>query len=244
MLTGASGGIGRATALRLARPGRHIALLGRRVEALMAAARDVEAAGGTASVHVADLRDDRAVDDAVAGILTLGEPDVVILNAGRSNSLCVDRLADRADVVPGTAAVNYLGQVRLFLGLLPSIRRGGHLVGVTTVNARIPTPGWSAYAASKAAFDSWLASVRPELAELGITTSIVAFPLVNTPMIRPVYGDSRRGMSPEAAAGWIERAVERRRYRVAPWWLPVAEVAAAAAPATAARVVGRWSVRR
>lgn len=244
-ITGASSGIGAAAAVRLARPGRHLVLLARRQPELNQVAEAVRRSGATARVVPLDLRRDDAVDRVASALATDDLPDVLVLNAGRSSSLGVTALPDRLDVLCSTAYVNYLGQVRLALGLLPAMLAAGrgHIVGVTSANARVPAPGWSTYSASKAAFDAWLRAIRPELATHGITTTIVAFPLVRTPMIEPVYGSPRWAMSVDRAAGWIERAVERRPAEIRPWWLRPAEVLVAAAPHISASLVGRVSQR-
>lgn len=245
VLTGASRGIGRAAALQLARPGRRLALLARGRDGLEQVAAGVRDAGGVASVHPVDLRDGEAVTRVVSELAQGPAPDAVVLNAGRSNSLPVTALPGRLDVVHSTLGTNYTGHVQLFLGLLRAMaaRGTGVLVGVTSANARLPAPGWSAYSASKAAFDAWLRAVGPELRPLGIATTVLSYPLVDTDMIRPVYGRSRWAMSPERAGSWIVKAIERHPARIAPWWLPPVEVLTAVVPATTARLMARWSIR-
>lgn len=248
VLTGASSGIGAATARLLAAPGRHLVLVARRGDALEQVAGQVRERGATAEPVVLDLRD-HEVAQVVARVLVarVGPPDVVIANAGHSIARPVLDCVDRFDSYERTVALNYLGAVGFagpFLAAMAE-RGSGHLIGVTTTNARMPAPGWAPYCASKAAFDSWLRCAEPELRRRGVATSIVAFPLVRTPMIEPTYGARPPlSISAEAAARWIGRAVDTRRAWIGPWWCRPAEVATAAAPVLSARLIATRSLRR
>lgn len=248
VLTGASSGIGAATALRLASPSTHLVLVARRRAALEGVAMEVERRGGAASVLPLDLRDhDATQTSAVALLEAHGIPDVVVANAGHSIARPVLECVDRFDSYERTIAVNYLGAVAFAQPFLAAMaaRRHGQVVGVTTVNARMPVPGWAPYCASKAAFDTWLRCAEPELRRYGVAVSIVAFPLVRTPMAEPTYGASPPlAMSADAAAAWVEKAIRTRRAWVGPWWGRPAEIATAAAPTLAARLTARVSLRR
>lgn len=246
-VTGASSGVGAATARALARPGARLALLARRGEALEAVASEVRAAGADAEVVVVDLRDHGAAREAAQAVIhRLGPPDVVVANAGHSIARPVLDCVDRFDTFERTVALNYLGAVAFLLPCLEAMaaRGRGHVVGVTTVNARIPVPGFSAYVASKAALDAWLRAAGPELRRAGIATTIVELPLVATAMSAPVYGpDPRFALTADEAAAWIVRAIGTRRSTVAPWWTRPAEVAVAAAPTLSARLLAVGSLR-
>ncbi len=250
MITGASSGIGEATALSLAPARSRIALLARRADELERVAAAVRAAGSEALVLPVDLRDHTAARTAAEEVVaTWGAPEVVVANAGHSIARPVLETVDRFDSYERTVDVNYLGAVAVLLPCLRAMAaaRRGHVVGVTTVNARIPAPGWSPYCASKAAFDAWLRSVRPELLRVGVRTSIIEFPLVRTPMMAPVYGEHGGGpgvLSPEQAAGWVARAIATGRPMLSPWWVRPAAVLTAAAPSVSAQVVGLGSMRR
>lgn len=195
-----------------------------------------------------DLRDHRKACDAARMVLEqYGVPDVLVANAGHSVARPVLDCVDRFDTYERTVAVNYLGAAAFAQPILAAMaeRRRGQLVGVTTVNARMPVPGWAPYCASKAAFDTWLRCAEPELRRHGVAVSIVAFPLVRTPMVEPTYGaHPPLAMSADAAAGWVERAILRRRPWVGPWWARPAEVATAAGPVVAARLTGLVTLRR
>ena len=94
--------------------------------------------------------------------------------------------------------------MRLLLGLLPSMReRGsGHIVNVATMGVDFPALRWSAYIASKAAFETWLGGVAPEIRADGVTTTSIHLQLVRSPMLGPFrMWRYIPGMSTEEAAG-------------------------------------------
>lgn len=248
VITGASSGIGAATARALAAPGVRLVLVARRRPQLQAVADEVMAAGGTAHVVALDLRDHEAAAAAARRVVDdLGVPDIVIANAGHSIARGVLDYVERFDSLERSVAVNYLGAVAFVLPFLPGMvaRGSGHLVGVSTVSARIPVPGWSPYVASKAALDGWLRSVGPELAPHGVAVSIVEFPLVATPMSVPTYGERPWfALTADQAAQWVVRAIRTRRATIAPWWARPAEVATALAPTLSARIIALGSLRR
>src|SRR5581483_11586312 len=113
--------------------------------------------------------------------------DVVVSNGGvslrRWISETYGRFRDKAGAVDG----NYLGPTRLLLGLLDSMReRGsGHIVAVASIGVDFPPLRWSAYIASKAAFETWLAGVAPEIRADGVTTTSIHLQLVRSPMLGP-----------------------------------------------------------
>jgi NAD(P)-dependent dehydrogenase (short-subunit alcohol dehydrogenase family) len=222
LVTGASSGIGEASARRLAGGGAVVLLVARR-EAELGRVRDgIVAAGGTAHAYVADLADVADVERLLAR-LAAEHPrvDVVVNNAGKSIRRPVDRAYDRHHDYTRTINVNYLGPVRLLLGLLPAMReRGaGHLVNVSTVGVDVPAPHWSAYAASKSAFETWLRCVAPEARVDGVTATSIHFPLVHTPMSAPTTMFRRvPGLTAEDAADAVCRAVVSRPRLMGPWW--------------------------
>lgn len=244
VITGASRGIGAATALAVARAGADVVLVARRRPHLDEVAAQVAALGRTAHVATVDLRDpDEAA--VVAGRIAAdhGLPDAVVANAGHSIARGALACADRYDSYARTMGVNFLGAVAFLGPFLPAMaaRGSGHIVGVTTAAARTPLPGWVSYAASKAAFDTWLRAARPELAEHGIHVTVCEPPLTDTAMIRPVHGHSRLAIPPETVAGWIVSALERPRAHVGPWWMRPASVAVAVAPYATASLMWRFT---
>lgn len=241
VITGASRGIGAATAGRLALADARVVLLARTETDLDRLVSRIRARGGAAERLVVDLRDTDAAAQAGARILAeFGVPDVVISNAGHSIHRWMLDYADRFHDVTRTAGVNYLGPVALLLSLLPAMaaQGSGHLVSVSSTSVSIPAPGWSVYGASKSAFEAWLRSVAPELALDGVTTTSLRLPLVHTSMsaATPAY---RRmpGLTVRGAARLVCRAVVDRPRLISPWWVRLAGVVMDAAPTLADRAL-------
>ena len=222
LVTGASSGIGEASARRLAAAGATVLLAARREAELDRVVAGIAAAGGRATPYVVDLADVADVERLLAR-LEAEHPriDVVVSNAGKSIRRRIDLAYDRHHDYTRTINVNYLGPVRLLLGLLPGMReRGeGHIVNVSTIGIDMPAPHWSAYASSKAAFETWLRCVSPEARLDGVATTSIHFPLVHTAMSAPTAMFRRvPGLTPEDAADAVCRAVVRRPRLLGPWW--------------------------
>ncbi|MEO7588331.1 MAG: SDR family NAD(P)-dependent oxidoreductase, partial [Arachnia sp.] len=244
VITGASRGIGAATAVAVADEGCDVVLLARNREALEAVAARVRERGVRAWVVPVDLRVDEQARGAARAVLTVGVPDVVVANAGHSISRGVLDCVDRHDSYTRTMAVNFLGTVAFCGPLLAAMAARGseHLIGVTTATARIPLPGWGPYVASKAAFDAWLCAAGPELAGVGVHVTISRPALVDTDMVVPQHGRQRPGVSPQRIAGQLVAAMLRPRAEIAPWWVRPADVVSALAPHLVARLI--WAVTR
>lgn len=229
LITGASFGVGEATARLFASAGAKVILVARSKEQLETIVREIQAAGGFAEAHPTDLTDWDAVGGLADRIIeSHGQIDIVISNAGKSIRRSVALSYDRFHDYQRTIGVNYLGPVRLLLAILPSMRnrRSGHIVNVSTFGVRVPPgPRWGAYQASKTAFDTWFRSMAIEARSDGVKTSTIYLPLVYTRMSSPT--PSLRGMPglyPEQAAALIARAIVRGSKSIAPWWMVPAEL--------------------
>ncbi|OLB75403.1 MAG: hypothetical protein AUI14_21140 [Actinobacteria bacterium 13_2_20CM_2_71_6] len=232
LVTGASEGIGAATARRLGRAGATVLLVARTKARLEEVRDEIVAAGGSAHVHPADLSSPVAAEAlAEELLLRYRRVDIVVSNAGRSIRRSVADTGDRFHDIERTITLNYLGPVQLLLALLPAMRTtGGHVVNVSTAGLAMPTANWSAYLASKAAFDTWLRSAAPELRVDGITISTVYCGLVRTRMSAPTRHYRRMpAMTPDEAAAVVCRAVAYPR-RWWPWWARIAALVTTVAP--------------
>ncbi|WP_245553164.1 SDR family NAD(P)-dependent oxidoreductase [Nocardia veterana] len=222
LVTGASHGIGKVTAAKLAAAGAVVVMVARSAAELQAAADAIAADGGIAHTYTADLTDMAAVDALAREVLaTHGRVDVVINNAGRSIRRSIAESYDRFHDFTRTIDINYLGPVRLLLALLPAMReRGqGHIVNISTWGLRMPpAPRWAAYGASKAAFDQWLRTVATEIAADGLTTTSVYMPLVHTRMSAPTDFGSMPGLTAAEAADLVCHAVVAKPVEISPWW--------------------------
>ena len=214
IITGASSGIGRATALKVAAAGGIPLLVARGMEKLELLRDEITAAGGTAYVYSADLSDMDAIDDVVARILA-DHPAVEFLvnNAGRSIRRSIRLSEDRFHDFERTVQLNYFGAIKMIMALLPHMRerRFGHVVNVSSIGAQTNPPRFSAYVASKSALDSWTRVVSSEVVGDGITFTTIHMPLVRTPMIAPTkLYDHFPTISPDEAAGLICEAIRAR----------------------------------
>lgn len=245
LVTGASYGIGEATARRLAAAGATVLLVARSKERLCDLAASINAAGGRAVAYPTDLTDEAAVNALTEEITEKhGAPDIVVSNAGKSLRRSLHHQYDRPHDFQRTIDINYLGPIRLLLGLLPAMREqgDGHIVNVSSVGVRVaPGPQWGVYQASKGAFDRWLRSVAPELHADGVDVTSVYFALVRTRMIEPTPVLSRLpGLSPDQAADAIAKAIIERPRSNEPPWMLVAEVASVLLAGPAERAARLW----
>ncbi|TQM80708.1 short-subunit dehydrogenase [Saccharothrix saharensis] len=236
LVTGASSGIGAASALAVARKGAVPLLVARRADELEEVAGRIRAEGGTAHTYPCDLTDAEAVGALLKQVLADHDGvDALVNNAGRSIRRSVHLSVDRLHDYERTMALNYFAPLRLVLGLLPHMRerRFGHIVNISSMGVQINTPRFSAYLASKSALDAFSRVAASETVADGVTFTSVRMPLVRTPMIGPtkVY-DAFPAATPERAAQWVVRALERRPEEVN---LPagvLVELARKAAPKT------------
>ncbi len=217
LVTGASSGIGEATAKAVAARGATALLVARRQDELERVQVEIEAAGGRAAAYVCDLTDTAdggAVDLLVKTVLDEhGAVDYLVNNAGRSIRRSLHLSYDRFHDVERSVAVNFLGPVRLTLGLLPSMReRGfGHVVNIVTWGVQMKAPKYSAYIASKTALDVWSRVAGRETYGDNVTFTNMRFALVRTPMSAPTELYRKLpGLTPEQAASRVVRALEDR----------------------------------
>ena len=228
MVTGASSGIGEATARAVAARGAKVLLVARRADELDRVTGAIESAGGSACAYPCDLTDGPAVERMVAAVLReQGRVDMLVNNAGRSIRRSLSLSYDRLHDVERTVAINYVAPVRLILALLPQmVERGdGHVVNILTWGVQVKAPKFAAYIASKAALDTFSRIAGREMYGDGVTFTNIRLSLVRTDMIGPtdVYRRSP-AMSPERAAAKVVRALEERPLTVSTLAGSVSEV--------------------
>lgn len=227
MITGASSGIGAATAKRVGVAGGTVVVVARGAEKLEETKAAVSEAGGTAHSYPCDLSDmDELAAMCEQVIADLGGVDILVNNAGRSIRRSLALSYDRLHDYQRTMQLNYFAPVQLMLKLLPGMReRGfGHVVNVSSAGVQSRAPRFGAYIASKAALDTlcdaWQAETRPD--DVRFTT--VHMSLVRTPMIEAttIY-DHFPALTPADAADILCRAIIHRPRRVSS---PVGSIAA------------------
>jgi NAD(P)-dependent dehydrogenase (short-subunit alcohol dehydrogenase family) len=248
MITGASSGIGRATALRVGAAGGKVLLVARGVEALEQTRREIEDMGGSAFVHRCDLSDTSDIERMAKEVLQEhGRVDVLVNNAGRSIRRSIALSYDRFHDFERTMQLNYFGPVRLILSLLPVMRqtgadgrKGGHIINVSSIGVQTNIPRFSAYVASKAALDAFSRCISSEVIDDGVHITTVYMPLVRTPMIAPtkIY-DRFPTLTPDQAADMIAEAIRKRPKRIATTLGSIGQLTYAIAPGAQDLVVNR-----
>jgi NAD(P)-dependent dehydrogenase (short-subunit alcohol dehydrogenase family) len=214
LVTGASSGVGEATARAVADRGAVVLCVARRQEQLDRVVRDIEGAGGSAHGYACDLTDPEATDALVRAVLADHDHvDLLVNNAGRSIRRSLELSYDRMHDFERTMAINYFGPVRLTLGLLPRMRerKFGHVVNIVTWGVQLKAPKFSAYIASKTALDSFSRIAGRETWFDNVTFTNLRLDLVRTDMIEAT--DAYRNApakTPERAALLVVRALEDR----------------------------------
>jgi len=219
VITGATSGIGLATAEKLAEAGA-ILVIGARTKAkLDEVTASLEAKGGNVHAYQCDFSDMEECDRFVKTVLdNHGHVDVLVNNAGRSIRRSLSLSFDRFHDFERTMQLNYFGSVRLIMGFAPSMleRNRGHVVNISSIGVLTNAPRFSAYVASKSALDAFSRCAASEWSDRNVTFTTINMPLVKTPMIAPtkIY-DSVPTLSPEEAADLVTNAIIERPKRVA-----------------------------
>ncbi|MGL4882827.1 MAG: SDR family oxidoreductase [Waterburya sp.] len=183
IVTGASSGIGKATALAFAKSGIEVALVSRSVAKLKAVAAEIEALGTTAKVYPLDLAILEQVQQQMTEICTnFGPIDILVNNAGMgyTNSLKNTTLEDWQRVLE----LNLTSVFQCIQGVLPQMRdrRQGTIINVASIAAFNAFPDWGAYGVSKAALVALSKALSVEERENGIRTVTISPGSVNTPI--------------------------------------------------------------
>ncbi len=182
LVTGASSGIGAASALCLARAGFRVVLAARRAERLEALGKTIAQEGGSVLPVATDLADERATQRLVERTLErFGRIDVLVNNAGFSPAAALEQLP-RADV-RGTFEVNLFAGLQLVACVVPVMREqgGGRILNMSSLASKVPAPLAVAYAATKGALESATDCLRLELAPWRIRLSLIIPGFVDTP---------------------------------------------------------------
>jgi len=219
MVTGASSGIGKSAALKIADAGGIVLLVARTPEKLEETREVIERGGGVAHVHPCDLSDVDDIDRMCAEVLEQhGHVDILINNAGRSIRRSIALSYDRFHDFERTIQLNYFGPVRTILGLLPTMRerRFGQIINVSSIGVQTNMPRFSAYVASKSALDAFSRCIASEIHDDGVRMTTIHMPLVRTPMIAPTkMYDRFPTITPDEAADMLCDAIIFQPKRIA-----------------------------
>ncbi len=218
LVTGASSGIGRATAIALARRGATVAVCARRKEKLEETLAPCRAAAPACIAVACDVSDPAAVDAMVEEVIrTLGRVDVLVANAGVGRyRLFAD---ETVDSIEEQVTTNLLGQMFCARAVLPGMqeRRRGRLVFVSSTNGRIPPPLQAVYDATKFGTIGFAEGLSYEVKAFGIGVTIVYPGPIDTEFFdAPEFARMRtpKKIPAERVADAIVRAIERDRFEV------------------------------
>jgi len=217
IVTGASAGIGRETALEFARQGAHVVLAARREDRLRALAAEIGRMGAEVLVVPADVARTEDVQRMVqAAVDRFGRVDVLVNNAGFGFSGTVEETteADMRELMD----VNYMGAFNAIRAVLPHMRRQGrgHIVNVASVVGKLAFPYHGAYSATKFAMVGLTEALRGELDGSGVTATVVLPGTTRTDFFEAqrtndghVSAPTGPQQDPDAVARAIVRSVRR-----------------------------------
>lgn len=165
LVTGASRGIGAATAIALAAKGAHVVLTARTASGLEAVEQAIFDAGGSATIAPLDLTQTDAIGRLASAVSERWQAlDVLVLNAGTLGTLAAVPAIDARELAQ-VLTLNVSAPVALIQAFDPLLRRSasGRVIGVTSSVGRTPRAYWGAYGASKAAFETLLGAYGDEM---------------------------------------------------------------------------------
>lgn len=189
LVTGASSGIGLATAVTLANSGYTVTATVRSLDSADALRQAAKEAKAEVAIVELDVTEQQSVDAVVDGVLDRhGQIDVLVNNAGRGRVGTTERIGD--DDLQATLDVNLIGVWRMTRAVLPHMRaRGsGHIVTVTSIGGVVAQPFSDAYCAAKFAVEGMMESLAPVAAEFGIAVSVIEPGAVATNFVQNVDG--------------------------------------------------------
>jgi NAD(P)-dependent dehydrogenase (short-subunit alcohol dehydrogenase family) len=215
IVTGASSGIGEATARALAGRGAAVVLAARTEEKLQFVEREILAAGGQALAVKTDVMDEASIQVMVERTVgEFGSLDILVNNAGLGLSGRVAEL--RPEDLRYLFEVNLIGPLRCMQAALPYIPQGGHIINVSSVLGKRAIPEVGGYCATKFALNALSDALRVEIAERGITVTSVYPGTTRTAFrenSRRTKGEKRgwrpKGVLPEKVAEKIAHAAEK-----------------------------------
>jgi short-subunit dehydrogenase len=228
IITGASSGIGEAAARLFAQEGYRVALGARRVDRLVALAKEIESKGGQALPIGTDCSRLMDIENFVSATLDrFGQIDVLLNNAGFGRVGWLEKL-DPVKDVEEQIGVNLIGAIQMAQAVLPHMiaRRSGTIVNMASMAAYIATPTYSVYAASKFALRGFTEALRREVSAFGIHVVAIYPGGVKTEFSQHIGARRKTGittpevlrLNAEQVAGAVLNAVRKpRRGIILPW---------------------------
>ena len=227
IVTGASSGIGAATAVELGRSGWNVALGARRAERIEAVAKQVEAEGGRAFAHALDVTRPDSIEAFVSAVeAALGAVDLLVNNAGQNMSARIDEASD--DALRLDIEVNLLGAMYVTRRVVPGMiaRRVGDVIFIGSDAAQRPRTYQGAYNAAKAGLEAFARVLAMETEGTGVRSILIR--------VGPTWSEFNSQMPhdrlPEILASWKEWGILRSLHAMPSVSAARAIVRAVAAP--------------
>lgn len=241
LITGASGAIGQALALKYAHRGHYLLLQGRRRQSLERLAEQCRQQGADAEVQALDLTDSDARRSWLEQLTGDNLPDLVIANAG----INISNTGEGEDPAHSQQLleVNLMAPVALASELAPAMRKrgSGQLVFISSLAAWYGLPVTPSYSASKAGLKAYGEALRGWLAPYGVGVSVVMPGYVSSPMAAAMPGPKPWQWSAERAARVIYRGVERNSARISfPFPLNIGSWCLAVLPSAVSQRLVTW----
>jgi 3-oxoacyl-[acyl-carrier protein] reductase len=205
IVTGASRGIGRAIAARLAARGAHV-VAAARGDQTSAVVDDITAAGGSASAARVDVTDRTSVDAMVRGAVERhGRLDILVSNAGIARDQLLLRM--KPEDWDAVLATNLTAAFACAQAVLRQMikQRAGRIITISSVVGQTGNPGQANYAASKAGLIGFSKALALEVASRGITVNVVAPGLIDTDMTRALTADAQASWTARIPLGRLGR---------------------------------------
>jgi len=208
-VTGASQGIGRACALKLATAGAAVAIAARNQDKLNELVTEITAAGGKAAAFALDVTDEEQVKSAIkAAIAEFGKIDILVNNAGITRDQLVMRMkrADWDSVLQTNLTSAYLCIQQVTSSMLK--QRWGRIINITSVFGQMGQAGQANYAASKAGLIGLTMAVARELGSRNITCNAVAPGFIETPMTDVLGEEFKQSAAKQIPLGRVGSTVD------------------------------------
>ncbi|OHV06017.1 SDR family oxidoreductase [Mycobacterium talmoniae] len=215
LITGAGAGIGRATAVELARQGaRTVIIVDRDRAGATETAQAVRAAGAQAAVYQVDVTDEKAINDLAAQVATEhGVVDILINNAGIGMAgRFLETTPEHWDAILGVNLRGVINGSRAFAAQMVQRGQGGTIINVSSASAYLPSKSMVAYSTTKAAVLAFSESLRADLADDGITVTAVCPGFVNTNIAKTTVYAGMSAEQQDRARAKADAAYRRRNY--------------------------------
>lgn len=220
LITGASSGIGEATAKAIAQKGGRVIIVARSTSKLEKVVQEIIEAGGKAEFFAVDLSQPEAVTTLANKVISeIGVPDILVNNAGAGHWITIEKT--KSDELEQMMALPYFAAFNLTRELLPFMQKrgSGHVVNVTSVAARLIWPGAAGYTAARAAMATFSKALEMETHGSGIKVTLAIFGKVSSPYWRhnpgsedhlPKVDEYLPTLSTQEVANAIVKAIERK----------------------------------